>query len=603
MENLNGEKVAVDMQARLEALREARKDCQNWSINKWQEYLDGINPMRMNLTLDRVREVAHRLELFGDLVKNDTYIVTVAGTNGKGSTSALIAHTMNNLGVNVGLFTSPHLINFNERINIGGEDISDEELCESLAEVIEAQFPDSRIESAIKDLDGEDPEEYRLNYGKADCLEDLARTDMLGADGCGRFCDVKDVDDLCGVCDADDDIYPSRNDVKIDERELAMIVPYKREFRNEVVDLTYFEIITLAAVRAFLKRQCQLLVLEVGLGGRFDAVNIFYNDIAVITSIGLDHMKVLGETTQQIAYEKAGIIKPHGEVVIGSNMDEWAKLEIMRIAKTQSAKPYLEGIDFKVKVVDKENVSSTALALDPYAAHEICYKDKELSFALYFPYPRVPLSCVGLALNVIFKLSEPFGIKKCGCEELDDIAMAISTVALPGRMQLVHTKPAIYLDVAHNVPAAEHLKEQLAKPLPNELNVTNHESIHNRNSEDKLGNEQNIKPLNRRIAVMGMLQDKDVEGVIKVLKDSFAAFYVGSLPTERGEDESRLVKALKECVPEGVLVQGHKSIDAALRNALVHSNEDDVIVCLGSFVTVEQAIYSLCAQGYYKEER
>lgn len=592
MENLNGEKVAVDMNARLEALREARKDCQNWSINKWQEYLDAINPNHLNLGLDRVREVAHRLELFGDLVKNDTYIVTVAGTNGKGSTSALIAHTMNNLGVNVGLFTSPHLINFNERININGEDISDEELCEALAEVIEAQFPDSRIESAIQDLDGEDPEEYRLNYGKADCLEDLARTDMLGADGCGRFCDVKDVDDLCGI----EEGIPNNvsKELRIDERELAMIVPYKREFRNEVVDLTYFEILTLAAVRAFLKRQCQLLVLEVGLGGRFDAVNIFYNDIAVITSIGLDHMKLLGESTKEIACEKAGIIKPHGEVVIGSNMDEWAKLEIMRIAKTQSAKPYQEGIDFKVDVVEKQDVSKAALLRDPYANREICYYDKELSFALYFPFPRVPLSCVGLALNVIFKLSEPFGIKKCGCDELDDIAMAISTVALPGRMQLVHMKPNIYLDVAHNVPAAEHLKIEMQKTIP-AIDEATDAAASLAGSDDA-----NAKAKPRRVAVVGMLKDKDVEGVLDVLKDSFDAFYIGSLPCERGEDERRLVDALKDKVAPGVIVQGHKSIDAALSNAISHVSEDDVVVCLGSFVTVEQSIYSLCTLGYYK---
>lgn len=535
-ETIGGEAVTRDEAALRQALNEAKSQGLNWNIAQWEQYLNTINPEHMSLGLERVREVAFRLHLFEDLVNNGTYIVTAAGTNGKGSTCALIAQAMSNLDVNVGLFTSPHLRSFNERIKINGANISNDNLSKCFAEVIAAQFPDCHIDPLI------DPQEEKFAQFTDDDFEDdssLSSNERLMA------------------------IAEINQATRAQELGAPRLMANNRPLKDEVIELTYFEITTLAAVRAFMYERCELLVLEVGLGGRLDAVNIFYNDIAVITSIGKDHVKILGDTSTAIAHEKAGIIKPYGEVVVGKNIDDDARLEILTVAKTNDAKVYLEDFAFKVDVVAKQDVGADK----SYAqSHEICYQDKAVSFALYFPYPKVPVSCVGLALNVIFKLTDALGFKN-NYENLSAIEAAVATVALPGRMELMATHPSIYLDVAHNVPAAVHLK--------NSINTF-------------VGNK------GKRLAVIGMLKDKDIEGVLETLKDSFDGFYLASLPTERGESQERLVKYLQDHVDTTkVKICPCDSVAHALEQAKKDSFCDDTIVVLGSFVTVAQASEAL----------
>ena len=530
-ETIGGQAVQQDSNALFQALLEAKNQGNSWDIAHWEQYLNTINPDHMALGLDRVREVAFRLHLFEDLVNNGTYIVSVAGTNGKGSTCALIAQTMSNLDVNVGMFTSPHLKSFTERIQLNGEKIEDQLLAKCFSEVVAAQFPDAQIEALI------DPQEENFAQFKDEDFEDDS---SLSSDE--RIMAIAELNQA----------------TRAQELGAPRLMANKRPLKDEVIELTYFEIATLAAVRAFMYQRCELLVLEVGLGGRLDAVNIFYNDIAVITSIGKDHMKILGDSSTQIAHEKAGIIKPYGEVVVGKNIDDDARLEILTVAKTNDAKTYLEDFAFKVDVVAKADCEGKSFA----QSHEICYQDKAVSFALYFPYPKVPVSCVGIALNVIFKLIDALGFKN-NFETLSAIEDAVANVSLPGRMQLASYQPNIYLDVAHNEPAAAHLKAHLGTYLSSK---------------------------GRKVAVIAMLKDKDIEGVLATLKDSFDAFYVATLNTERGERQERLYNYLNDHIDHDK-VQLYKcdTVAKAIDQAQNDCACEDTIIVMGSFVTVSEA--------------
>lgn len=530
-ETIGGQAVQQDSNALFQALLEAKNQGNSWDIAHWEQYLNTINPDHMALGLDRVREVAFRLHLFEDLVNNGTYIVSVAGTNGKGSTCALIAQTMSNLDVNVGMFTSPHLKSFTERIQLNGEKIEDQLLAKCFSEVVAAQFPDAQIEALI------DPQEENFAQFKDEDFEDDS---SLSSDE--RIMAIAELNQA----------------TRAQELGAPRLMANKRPLKDEVIELTYFEIATLAAVRAFMYQRCELLVLEVGLGGRLDAVNIFYNDIAVITSIGKDHMKILGDSSTQIAHEKAGIIKPYGEVVVGKNIDDDARLEILTVAKTNDAKTYLEDFAFKVDVVAKADCEGKSFA----QSHEICYQDKAVSFALYFPYPKVPVSCVGIALNVIFKLIDALGFKN-NFETLSAIEDAVANVCLPGRMQLASYQPNIYLDVAHNEPAAAHLKAHLGTYLSSK---------------------------GRKVAVIAMLKDKDIEGVLATLKDSFDAFYVATLNTARGESQERLYNYLNDHVDhEKVQLYKCDTVAKAIDQAQHDCACEDTIIVMGSFVTVSEA--------------
>ena len=457
-------------QERLAAASLARDHGATWSVAQWLDYLDHINPEQMELGLERVREVALRMGLMSVLKVDQTTIVTVAGTNGKGSTATLIARAMGQF-MPVGLFTSPHLLKFNERIEINGQPIGDEVLVAALHEVVKAQF-------ALRNVP----------------TNPLAR---------------------------------------------------------QIIALTYFEIVTLAAMSAFLMARCPLVVLEVGLGGRLDSTNIFDAAVAVITSIGLDHMKVLGNTTTAIAGEKAGIIKLGSTVILGENIDDAARQVILSRAQEQEATVLAEGTDFSAEL----------------GAHGLKFKGAHR--ALSFSLPQVPFGCVGPALAAITTLFDhpelSVRLPQLSIAR-DQIDLAVAQTKLLGRMTKAPQVDNLYLDVAHNVPAAEHL---VTHELP-----------------EHLGRE-------RPWLIIGMLKDKDVEGVLKVLAPHFERFYVGSLHSERGESAQRLRAALLEygVAPEEIVAGD--SVAALLDQALAE-RDDATIVVVGSFVTVAEAWQYLC---------
>ena len=610
-ETIGGEVAQRDAKALLDALKQAHSTCSNWDIKAWEDYLNAIDPNCMSLGHDRIREVAMRMHLFEDLIVSETSIVTVGGTNGKGSTSALIAAAMNNLNVKTGLFTSPHLFKFNERIQIAGVDISDELLSQCLSEVIQAQFSDNSVKALYDEAyidareEAEAQEESESDkYSDSFNSEDHKR-EYLGADSCGfGTCDSQCNDNQetgdhpstssdhksCSCCSSETSFADETKEA------LKAIQSMPRPLENDIVELSYFEITTLAAMRAFLRAGCELLVLEVGLGGRLDCVNIFYNDIAIITSIGLDHMKVLGDTTQKIAHEKAGIINIYGSVIVGSGMDDDARREIMINVKKQDATAFYENDSFYVKVVEKQDGGEQSEDYDISAppmrrTHEICYRDKSMSFKLFFPYPKVPVACAGLALKAIFMLNAMFGIEN-DYRTLKAIEDAVKDTVLPGRMQHVGSEPDIYLDVAHNVPAAVHLRDRLLATIANDDNAKQAEHAEH-DKQAWQSNQSQLSSSHKRIAVIGMLKDKDIEGVLEVISSSFDAFYVASLPGLRGESKERLAASLTKLTNGAAKVQSFDSVADALKQAKSDATKDDTIIVMGSFVTVAEASRAL----------
>lgn len=410
-------------------------------------FLEQLNPNRIELGLDRVRAVLERLALdFGQAV-----IIEAAGTNGKGSTCALIDAALRAAGYTSCLYTSPHLHRFNERVVINGREAGDEALCEAF--------------DAVKAAAGE-------------------------------------------------------------------------------IFLTYFEYATLAAFYLFAKAKPDALVLEIGLGGRLDAVNVLDADIAVITSIGLDHVHILGHTEAEIAAEKAGIIKPHAQVVCGL-MSGSAQAVIAAKAQEQGAELWLEGRDF-----------AGAPASDAQGfVMQFTNADLQSEFNGTLPHPLVPEICVPAAVMTLQLLRRRgMNIPRAALEQ------ALRTAVLPGRMQLLSRQPDIYLDVAHNEPAARHLAQVLqARKLPAGA---------------------------RRLGVIGMLRDKDVESVLALLSPLFSHFYLCSLPGERGERAERLKQALLAAGTAAEAVTSFDTAAEALQAARAEAADIDEIVVCGSFVTV-----------------
>lgn len=592
VETIGGDKVEGALSDHRNALATALRDGSAWDVQAWMRYLEEINPNHMALGLERVFEVAQRLHLYSDLERNDPVVVTVAGTNGKGSTSALIASAMHKCGLSVGLFTSPHLLRFNERININGSDIDDALLCSCLYEVIRAQYPDADIAHAPVPSSSPWPEVV----------------DVRGYADDGESADAADAADAESDLDADvDAAAEAEADIDVEEMD--------RPLRQEVVDLTYFEITCLAAMRAMLLKQCQLIVLEVGLGGRLDAVNAFPNDLSIITSIGLDHMKILGDNTAAIAREKAGIIKPQGEVILGKNIDDAARREIMQVVKRVGAHAVIEGIDFGVEVVPKlsddleagakadaeSGAQAAAFGLNHLQqAYELRYFDNAMRYDFFLPYPRVPVSCAGIALHAIFGLLNFCRNGKNGLfDDLEQVAAALREVALPGRMQLVSTAPNIYLDVAHNVPAALHLRDSLLKAYKKApaaastaASTAALDAVTAANGNGGAGAVNGGK----RRAVIGMLKDKDVAGVFEVLKESFESYYVATLHTPRGDSAEHLAEILATKTYGLVPVKSFATVREALAAARDEASEADEIIVLGSFVTVAEAQEALAAK-------
>ncbi|MFQ3189739.1 MAG: dihydrofolate synthase/folylpolyglutamate synthase [Paraglaciecola sp.] len=404
-----------------------------WSLNQWLTYLEQVHPSNIELGLERVAEVFCNLQL--DLSQRT--IVTVAGTNGKGTTCALIEQALLMSQHSVSVFSSPHLLDYRERVRVDAAMLTEKAHCQAFLKV------------------------------------DQARGETL---------------------------------------------------------LTYFEFGTLAALQLMADSNADYLLLEVGLGGRLDAVNIVDATIAVVTSIDLDHQDWLGNTKELIASEKAGIFRANIPAVIG---EPHPPITLVDAALNYQVKPLWQGNDFNFKMDTKgfhwQGVNS-------------CYDD--------LPIPNIPAQNASTALQVI----EILGL------QLDNTQMAqvINRTNLPGRRQVIQHKPTVILDVAHNPQATSLLAFDI----------------------------KNMK-YKRVIAVVGMLADKDIDATLAPMLSVVSSWNCATLDVPRGARSSRLVSTVLSSKQK---VLEYDSVVAAYKGALEKAEKDDLVVVFGSFFTVTNVL-------------
>jgi dihydrofolate synthase/folylpolyglutamate synthase len=412
------------------------------TLEGWLGLLEARHGQAIQLGLDRVRVVRDALDL-----PQTCPVFTIGGTNGKGSTCALLEAVLLAAGYRVGLYTSPHLLKYNERVRIDGRDASDEALVAAFAEVERAR--------------GEIP-------------------------------------------------------------------------------LTYFEHGTLAAWVAFCRAGLDAIILEVGLGGRLDAVNVFEPDCAIVTSVAMDHMDFLGDTREAIGFEKAGIFRA-GRPAICS--DPMPPASLVAHAEAIGARLWVTGRDFGF--AGDQNQWAFWLAGGSRRGG--------------LAYPA--LRGTNQLLNASAVMAACEAVREILPVPMQAIRQGFMLVELPGRFQVLPGRPAVVLDVAHNPQAAGVLNENLAS----------------------------MGYFPETWAVLGMLGDKDVAGVVRLLRDRVDHWLLASLPGPRGLSAARLAEILREVGVSGD-VREHDSPQAAYQVAREGAAEGDRIVIFGSFLTVADVL-------------
>jgi len=417
----------------------------NLSLNDWLLRLESMHPKAIDMGLDRVAAVAQLLGL-----KFSCPVITVGGTNGKGSTCAMLESILLQGGYRVGLYTSPHLLHFNERARINGEIASDDALCAAFEKV------------------------------------DAARRD---------------------------------------------------------ISLTYFEFSTLAILLLFVEAGLDAVILEVGLGGRLDAVNIIDADVAIVTSVDLDHQDYLGDTREAIGFEKAGIYRA-GRPAICS--DPAPPASLIDHATKIGADLWLFGRDFNYSGDRQQwNYGGRSLRRNSLAYPSLRGANQLLN------------ASAALAALEALRDRLPLGAQ--------EVRNGLVMVELPGRFQVLPGRPQVILDVAHNPHAAATLAQNL----------------------DNMG----FFPFT--YAIFGAMSDKDVLGVISHLKDKIDHWYLTGLPLDRAADTHYLADCLRQ---SGVQESTEKGSECSIRHfpnpqeAIIEAKrlatENDRIVVFGSFLTV-----------------
>ncbi|MHB8667376.1 MAG: bifunctional tetrahydrofolate synthase/dihydrofolate synthase [Burkholderiales bacterium] len=410
----------------------------------WLAYIEQQHPKSIALGLERVERVRAAMGLV-----TSAPVITVAGTNGKGSTCAMLESILAAAGYHVGLYTSPHLLRYNERVRIGGREAGDAALAAAFA----------RVEAA-----------------------------RAGTGGATR--------------------------------------------------LTYFEFGTLAAVDLFVRGGADVLVLEVGMGGRLDAVNAFDPDCAIVTSVGLDHMEYLGATREAIGYEKAGIFRARTPAVLA---DPDLPASVSAHARAIGARTLRIGRDF---------------GFETEGGQWSYWGPAGRKSGLPYPALRgaIQLQNASGALAALEALDARLPVSA------DAVCQGLAKVALPGRFQLLPGRPALVFDVAHNPQAAAVLAQNLS----------------------------DLGPCSGTSAVFGMLRDKDAAGVVELLAKHIDRWFVCTLPAPRGAQASELARLLRQAGVD--VVREFANPAEAYQAARSGAAENDRIVVFGSFHTVADVI-------------
>ena len=418
------------------------------SLDEWLAFIERQHPKAIALGLDRVEAVRARLGLAPACP-----VFIVGGTNGKGSTCAMLESILRCAGYRTGLYTSPHLLRYNERVRIDSREVPDDALC--------AAF------EAVEGARGDTP-------------------------------------------------------------------------------LTYFEYGTLAAAWLFAREPLDAWILEVGLGGRLDAVNVFDADCAVLTSIDLDHMDYLGPTREDIGREKAGIFRAGRPAVVA---DASPPQSVLDTAAALGARLLLGGRDFGFTADKSQWVYWGPGGKRP---------------ALAYPALRGPIQLVNAAATIA--ALEP--LRDRLPVAMQDIRRGLAEVEVPARFQVLPGRPSVILDVGHNPQAARNLAANLA--------------------------DSGFAPDTH--AVFGALRDKDIAGVVRPLVARITHWHLATLDGPRGTAAAELAAILRA---EGVKVpiDLYDNPVEAFAAARVQAGEADKIAVFGSFLTVAAVLRHLSTPG------
>jgi len=411
------------------------------TLNDWLALLETRHSKEIDMGLDRVAAVKNNLS-----IQYDCPVIVVGGTNGKGSTCAMLESILLQAGYKVGLYSKPHFLDFNERARINGESVKDQVFIDTFAQVEAA--------------------------------------------------------------------------------------------RGEV-SLTYFEFTTLAIAKLLAEAKLDVVILEVGLGGRLDAVNVIDADVAIVTSVDIDHVDYLGDTREAIGFEKAGIFRSGRTAICGDPVPPKSLLEY---AAKIGADLWLFGRDFNYSG-DKQQWN--------YGGRS------QRRNSLGYPSLRGANQLLNAAavLAALEALRERLPV---GAQEVRN---GLVMVDLPGRFQVMPGRPTVVLDVAHNPHAAATLSQNL----------------------DNMGFHAYT------YAVFGSMLDKDIAGVIAQIKAKVDHWCVTDLPLPRaagaGQLQDKLLEAGVVCDKEHS-IQTFNSPESAYTYALSQAGENDRIVVFGSFLTV-----------------
>lgn len=420
------------------------------SLDEWLAWQETLHPTEIDLGLERVAAVAADL----DLLKPSCPVITVAGTNGKGSCVALLDAVLRAAGCRTGVYTSPHLLAYNERIRVNGRPATDGQLCAAFERI--------------------------------------------------------------------DRVRGERS-------------------------LTYFEFGTLAALEIFRGAAPDVMVLEVGLGGRLDAVNIIDPDVALVTSIDLDHTAWLGEDREAIGREKAGIFRAGRPAVCG---DPSPPASLFASAQGLNARWHARGNSFTVECGDGDwTWRSTERALE------------------HLPLPALSgahqLDNAAAVLQVLDCLRDTLPVGR------DAIESGLRSVRLAGRFERIPGPVERVLDVAHNPQGGRTLARALADaPVSGDTHL-----------------------------VLGMLADKDVKAFVAPLLPLVNTWYPGGLAVPRGLGLDALRERLRDTITQERLGEGGDTVLDAYHHAMAAAHPGDRVVVCGSFYSVAEVAAELDAQS------
>ncbi|WP_201541950.1 bifunctional tetrahydrofolate synthase/dihydrofolate synthase [Psychrobacter faecalis] len=437
------------------------------SLTEWLDYMQQIHVSAIDMGLSRVLPVAEALGVVQS-AKDDAYVFTVAGTNGKGSTTAVIGQMCQVAGYKTALYQSPHLSMFNERVRINGEMVSDETLIDAF----------SKVETA-----------------RLQCT----------------------------------------------------------------LTLSFFEMTTLAALLIFAEADCDVWVLEVGLGGRLDVVNIIDPDMAVITNIAIDHVDWLGDNVEDIGREKAGILRDGIPLIYGATA---MPASVQQAIATHQATCYQAGQDFDYREVDTD-----------------VWQYSNAAVTMQLPRPALSLTNTANALSAV--LASPLNIDKSAIEQ------ALQTVKLAGRFDYRETHNRHWLfDVAHNEQGVEFLLAQLL-PLWQQHLATQNSCAH-----------LSSKPANIKM-LFSMLGDKDIKKVVQRLTEAglpISDWFIAEIDYPRAASTEQLQGILASYVDKAQ-VHAFKRLSEATAAVMKCSQAQDLIVVCGSFHTIGEALAGLDADN------